>query len=51
MGGAAEITPDAWSWFDESGARHYAEHVGDLRRWLGEPGPGRPGGPPERIDG
>lgn len=33
-----EITTDAWSWFDESGARHYADHVRDLRRWLGDPG-------------
>lgn len=31
-----EITPDAWSWFDESGPRHYADHVRDLRRWLGD---------------
>jgi hypothetical protein len=29
------VTSDAWSWFDESGPRHYAEHVRDLRRWLG----------------
>jgi hypothetical protein len=36
-GDLAEVTPDAWSWFDESGARHYADHVRDLRRWLGEP--------------
>jgi hypothetical protein len=32
-----EMTPDAWSWFDESGARHYADHARDLRRWLGDP--------------
>jgi hypothetical protein len=29
-----EITPGAWEWFDESGPRHYAGHVRDLRRWL-----------------
>lgn len=30
----AEITPDAWEWFEESGPLHYAEHVKDLRAWL-----------------
>lgn len=30
----AEITPDAWEWFEESGPLHYAEHVQDLRGWL-----------------
>ena len=35
----AEKTPDAWSWFDESGPRHYAEHVKDLRAWIGQSGP------------
>jgi hypothetical protein len=35
-GDLPEITPDAWSWFDESGARHYADHAHDLRRWLGD---------------
>ncbi len=33
-----EITADAWSWFDESGPRHYADHVRDLDRWLGDEG-------------
>jgi hypothetical protein len=41
-----EITADAWSWFDESGARHYSDHVRDLRRWLGDPDPGVHGRPP-----
>jgi len=50
-GALPEVTPDAWSWFDESGARHYAEHVRDLRRWLGDPGPAPPGGGPGSIDG
>jgi len=35
----AEKTPDAWSWFDESGPRHYAEHVKDMRAWIGQSGP------------
>jgi hypothetical protein len=35
----AEKTPDAWSWFDESGPRHYAEHVKGLRAWMGQGGP------------
>jgi Mycothiol maleylpyruvate isomerase N-terminal domain len=34
-----EKTPDAWSWFDESGPRHYAEHLKDLRAWIGRVGP------------
>jgi hypothetical protein len=34
-----EVTPDAWSWFDESGPRHYAEHVKDLRVWIGQGAP------------
>jgi hypothetical protein len=29
-------TPDAWEWFNESGPRHYAEHVKDLRAWIGQ---------------
>ena len=29
-----EITPDAWSWFEESGPNHYAKHVHDLTAWL-----------------
>jgi hypothetical protein len=40
-----ELTPDAWSWFDESGPRHYSEHVRDLSRWLGEGGDGGVVGP------
>lgn len=31
----SEITPDAVEWFEESGALHYAKHVGDLRGFLG----------------
>ncbi len=34
-----EKTPDAWSWFDESGPRHYAEHLKDLRAWIARVGP------------
>jgi hypothetical protein len=34
-----EITPDAWSWFEESGPNHYAKHLHDLTAWLaGNPG-------------
>jgi hypothetical protein len=29
-----EITPEAWSWFEESGPNHYAKHVHDLTAWL-----------------
>jgi hypothetical protein len=29
-----EITPPAEEWFEESGPRHYAEHVDELRRWV-----------------
>ena len=29
-----EITPDAWSWFEESGPNHYAKHRHDLIAWL-----------------
>ena len=28
------LTPDAWSWFEESGPNHYAKHVHDLSAWL-----------------
>jgi len=35
----ADKTPDAWSWFDESGPRHYAKHVRDLRAWIVQGGP------------
>jgi hypothetical protein len=30
-------TPEGWSWFDESGPIHYAEHGKDLREWLERP--------------
>lgn len=33
------VTPGAWEWFNESGPRHYAEHVRDLRAWIGQGGP------------
>jgi hypothetical protein len=40
-----ELTPDAWSWFEESGPNHYAKHVHDLTAWLsgeqGDPDVGR----------
>lgn len=29
-----QITPEAEQWFEESGPAHYAEHVGELRRWV-----------------
>jgi len=29
-----ELTPEAWSWFEESGPMHYAEHVHGLAVWL-----------------
>jgi hypothetical protein len=29
-----ELTPDAWTWFEESGPNHYAKHVHDLTAWL-----------------
>jgi hypothetical protein len=29
-----EITAIAWEWFEESGPRHYDEHLPDLRAWL-----------------
>jgi len=32
--GLPELTPDAWSWFEESGPNHYAKHVHDLSAWL-----------------
>jgi DinB superfamily len=34
LGELPEVTEDAWSWFDESGPRHYADHAGELDRWL-----------------
>ena len=30
------VTGDAEEWFVESGSRHYEEHVGRLREWVGE---------------
>lgn len=33
------VTPNAWEWFDESGPRHYAAHVDELRAWIGRGGP------------
>ena len=37
FGRLAPPTPEAWSWFEESGPRHYAEHARDLRSWLARP--------------
>lgn len=37
----AEVDPNAWEWFEESGPRHYAEHLPDLRSFL-ERGTDRP---------
>jgi hypothetical protein len=37
FGAMAAPTREAWSWFDESGPLHYAEHAGDLRAWLARP--------------
>src|SRR5262249_13708859 len=34
--GLAEVTPRAESWFVESGAEHYAEHLPRLRAWAAE---------------
>lgn len=34
----AEVTPDAAEWFEESGALHYAEHVGDLDAFVARAG-------------
>jgi hypothetical protein len=30
-----DVTPDAISWFQESGPLHYAKHEADIRAWLG----------------
>ena len=30
----AAPTPEAWSWFEESGPNHYAKHIHDLTAWL-----------------
>lgn len=37
----SEIDAGAWEWFEESGPRHYAEHLPDLRTFL-ERGTDRP---------
>jgi hypothetical protein len=29
-----EVDADAWEWFEESGPRHYAEHLPELRAFL-----------------
>lgn len=29
-----DVTPDAWSWFEESGPNHYAKHIHDVTAWL-----------------
>lgn len=36
-----QVDAVAWEWFDESGPRHYEEHLPDLRAFL-EPGTDRP---------
>ena len=36
-----EVDPSAWEWFEESGPRHYEEHLPDLRSFL-ERGTDRP---------
>ncbi len=30
----SEVDADAWEWFEESGPRHYQEHLPDLRAFL-----------------
>jgi hypothetical protein len=37
----AEVDANAWEWFEESGPRHYEEHLPDLRSFL-ERGTHRP---------
>ncbi len=37
----AEVDANAWEWFEESGPRHYEEHLADLRAFL-ERGTDRP---------
>lgn len=37
----SEVDPVAWEWFEESGPRHYEEHLPDLRAFL-ERGGDRP---------
>jgi hypothetical protein len=39
--GLAEVDASAWEWFEESGPRHYEEHLPDLRAFL-ERGADRP---------
>jgi hypothetical protein len=36
MNTLAEVTPEAEEWFEESGSRHYAEHLPRLREWVQE---------------
>jgi hypothetical protein len=36
-----DVDAQAWEWFEESGPRHYEEHLPDLRSFL-ERGPRRP---------
>jgi hypothetical protein len=36
-----EVDAAAWEWFEESGPRHYQDHLADLRSFL-ERGPDRP---------
>jgi hypothetical protein len=36
FGAMTEVTSDAWEWFEESGPLHYAEHLPDLRAFLGD---------------
>lgn len=33
FGTLPQVTPDAFEWFGETGPRHYADHLGDLKRW------------------
>ena len=32
--GLSEVNANAWEWFEESGPRHYEEHMPDLRAFL-----------------
>jgi hypothetical protein len=36
MNQIAEVSPEAEDWFEESGARHYEEHLPRLRDWVQE---------------
>jgi Mycothiol maleylpyruvate isomerase N-terminal domain len=36
MNAIQEVTPEAEDWFEESGARHYDEHLPRLREWAQE---------------